>query len=359
MSLQKLDIFNVRNIRQASLQPSPGLNLIYGANTSGKSSVLEAIFILGRARSFRTTHIKQVVNFDRNDLIVSGKVLQQGGRSSCQLGVQFDGKVSEIRIQQLPNQPRHLLAYALPIQLIEPKSYRLLDTGPQIRREFIDWGTFNENEQFLLAWRQYKTALNQRNALIKQKQTHSIQVWNNELVNYGTIVDQYRRAYLQRLEPVFQEFVSRFLGTETVQFDYLSGWDSGKGFRQSLDDDLDRDLRYKVTHSGPHRADLIVSVNNRLAKDFVSRGQLKLLVLCLKLAQVQLLSTHQSNNVCVLIDDFTAELDTTKRALLIEYLQAMDVQVFMTATELSEYGDLSKLKNYKMFHVEHGEIKQA
>lgn len=358
MSLQKLDIFNVRNIRRASLQPSSGLNLIYGTNASGKSSVLEAIFILGRARSFRTPHIKQVIHFDQNNLIVSGRVQKSGGHHS-QLGVQFDGKTFEIRIQQLPNQPRHLLAYALPIQLIEPKSYRLLDSGPQVRREFIDWGTFNDNEHFLSVWRHYKTALNHRNALIKQKQFHSIQVWNNELVNYGTIVDEYRRAYLQRLEPAFQQFVSRLLGNETIQFDYLTGWDTNKGFLKSLEDDLERDIRYKTTTSGPHRADLSVKLNNRLARDYVSRGQLKLLVLSLKLAQVYLLSESQGNQACVLIDDFTAELDPSKRLALMDYLQSMDVQVFMTATELSEYGDLSKLKNYKLFHVEQGEIKQA
>lgn len=358
MSLQKLDIFNVRNIRRASLDPSPALNFIYGANASGKSSLLEALFILGRARSFRTTHIKQVVKFDENSLIVSGKVQQTNGHH-CQLGVQFDGKALEIRIQQMSNQPRHLLAYSLPIQLIEPKSYRLLDSGPQVRREFIDWGTFNDNEQFLKAWRHYKTALVQRNALLKQKQTLQIHVWNKEILNYGTIVDEFRRAYLQRLEPVFQKFAFSFLGIDALKLNYLSGWDSGKGFQQSLANDLERDLRYCITHSGPHRADLSVLLNNRLARDYVSRGQLKLLVLSLKLAQVQLLLESQGNEVCVLIDDLTAELDKVKRSELIDYLQAMNVQVFMTATELSEFGDLTRIKSYKLFHVEHGEVKQA
>lgn len=358
MSLQKLDIFNVRNIQRAVVEPCTGLNFIFGANASGKSSVLEAIFILGRARSFRAPHLKPVVTFDSDCLIVSGKVMQRSGHL-CQVGIQSDGKTSEIRIQQQSNQPRHRLAYTLPIQLIEPKSYKLLDSGPQTRREFIDWGAFNDNELFLPAWRQFKTALVQRNALLKQKKSSQLAVWNGELVNYGTIVSDLRRSYLQKLEPVFKDFAYHYLGFDNLQLRYSTGWDDDKELMQSLQDDLDRDLRYGVTHSGPHRSDFSVMISNRLAKDYVSRGQLKLLVLSLKLAQIVVLSEQQGNNACLLIDDFTAELDSSKRSLLIEFLQQMKVQVFMTATELSEFGNLQHIENYKLFHVEQGEVKTA
>ncbi|MGZ5045593.1 MAG: DNA replication/repair protein RecF, partial [Methylobacter sp.] len=122
---------------------------------------------------------------------------------------------------------------------------------------------------------------------------------------------------------------------------------------------LEKDLRYGYTHSGPHRGDFHLLVNNRLAKDFVSRGQLKLLVMSLKLAQVQLLANEQSKMGCFLIDDFAAELDVTNRAKLLHYLAKMECQVFITATEISDFGDLSQIQNYKMFHVEHGTIKSV
>ena len=100
-------------------------------------------------------------------------------------------------------------------------------------------------------------------------------------------------------------------------------------------------------------------VNNRLARDFVSRGQLKLLVMSLKLAQVQLLKNEHSNVGCFLIDDFAAELDVSNRAKLLHYLTELYCQVFITATEIIDFGDLTQIKNYKMFHVEHGDIKQV
>ncbi|MGZ8189562.1 MAG: DNA replication/repair protein RecF, partial [Methylosarcina sp.] len=108
---------------------------------------------------------------------------------------------------------------------------------------------------------------------------------------------------------------------------------------------------------GPHRADLQILLNDRLAKDFISRGQLKLLVISLKLAQVQLLANETGDPGCILIDDFAAELDTFNRAKLLNYLSSMNCQVFITATEVNEFGDLTNLTNYKMFHVEHGKIK--
>ena len=291
-------------------------------------------------------------------MIVSAQTLQANG-NTIHLGIQLDSKSFCCRINQQSTQKRSDLAYALPLQIIHPKSYELLDAGPQLRREFLDWGVFNDDEKFLPAWRNFKKALSQRNSLLKAKRPEQINVWDKELVYYGTIVNSYRQLYLQKFKPVFTEIVDKFLEIDDIDIKLISGWDTAMEFQQVLTEDLDKDLRYGFTHSGPHRGDFQLLVNNRLAKDFVSRGQLKLLVMSLKLAQVQLLTNEHSNMGCILIDDFAAELDVTNRAKLLHYLSAMECQVFITATEISDFGDLSHIKNYKMFHVEHGNIKQV
>ncbi len=356
MSLLKLDIYAVRNIQHESITPSPVINFIVGENASGKSSLLEAIFILGRAKSFRCSTIKSVINFTQNHLIVSAQTLQTNG-SQLHLGIQLDGKNIEIRINQQSKQKRSDLAYALPLQLIHPKSYELLDAGSQIRREFLDWGVFNNDKNFLPVWRRFKKALSQRNALLKTRRLEQIDVWDKELIYYGTIVDSYRQQYIEKFNPVFIQIIGMFLDLNGIDLKLVSGWDSAKDFNRVLIEDRDKDLRYGFTHSGPHRGDFQLLVNNRLAKDFVSRGQLKLLVISLKLAQVQLLANEQSQTGCILIDDFAAELDVINRAKLLSYLSEISCQVFITATEIIDFGDLSRIKNYKMFHVEHGTIK--
>ena len=358
MTLLKLDIYAVRNIQQESITPAPGINFIVGENASGKSTVIEAIFLLGRAKSFRSTTIKSVINFAHNHLIVSAQTVQANG-SHAHLGIQLDSKSFCCRINQQSIQKRSDLAYALPLQIIHPKSYELLDAGPQLRREFLDWGVFNNDVSFLPAWRNFKKALSQRNSLLKAKRPAHINVWDKELVYYGTIVNSYRQLYLKKFMPVFTDIINRFLELDDIDIKLISGWDTSMEFQQVLTVDLDKDLRYGFTHSGPHRGDFQLLVKNRLAKDFVSRGQLKLLVMSLKLAQVQLLTNEHSNMGCFLIDDFAAELDVTNRAKLLQYLNKMECQVFITATQKSDFGDLSQIKNYKMFHVEHGNIKQV
>lgn len=353
MSLKKLDIYSLRNIQKSTIEPSPAINLIIGENGSGKSSLLEAIFILGRARSFRATNIKQAIQFEKTELVVSGQLKQN--ENLCYLGIQFNPKGCEIRVNK-ENSNKSDLAYALPVLLIHPKSYLLIDGGPQLRREFIDWGVFNYTNDFLITWRKFKKILQQRNSLLKRRETNQLNVWNTEFVQYGTIVSKFRKEYLEKLEPVFFEICNHFLKFKKIELKYFSGWDETSSFIDILENDLQKDLRYGFTHSGPHRCDVSVMIDNRLAKNFASRGQLKLLMLCLKLAQVKLMNTENNNSVCVLIDDLTAELDSVNKAKLIKYFSMLDCQVFMSTTELENFGDLSKLQNYKVFHVEHGDI---
>lgn len=354
MALIKLDVFALRNILSANILPSNRINLITGSNASGKSSLLEAIYILGRAKSFRTTHLKQVINFEASKIIVSAQT-RQSNDSITSLGIQIDNKQTEIRINQESKQKADL-AYALPVQLIHPNSYRLLDAGPQYRREFLDWGIFNQNKNFLHCWRRYNKALQQRNILLKTQQVKQIPSWDRELVESGLMVNEYRKNYVTLLKSVFTEIAVFFLDILEIELCFQSGWDDKNSLFDRLKIDLEKDLRYGYTHSGPHRADFLVYSQKRLARDYLSRGQQKLLVLALLLSQVKLLDAEGYNNCCILIDDLTAELDTLNRLKLLKYLIELDCQVFMTATCLPDFGDLSLLSHYKVFHVEHGNI---
>ena len=355
MSLQRLDIYNVRNILEQTIYPSPTLNFIYGKNASGKSALIEAIYLLGRAKSFRTSSIKSVISFDQDNLIVSAQVLQTNG-SIAQLGIKMDGKDVEIRINQQTSQKRSDIAYSLPLQIIHPKSFELLDAGAQIRREFLDWGIFNHEENFLPVWRKYKKALSQRNAILKSRNINQLYVWNKELANYGIMVNEYRMQYIQKLQPVLSKTISRFLTLKNIETKLVSGWDVSAQLDELLIEDLERDLRYGFTHSGPHRGDFQLLIQYKLAKDVVSRGQLKLLVTCLKLAQVELMFRERNSFGCILIDDFAAELDKDNRVKILNFLCEINCQVFITATEVEDFGDLKWIKDYKMFHVEQGKI---
>ena len=355
MSLQKLSIYTLRNIHALSIEPVSGINLITGENASGKSSLLEALFILGRARSFRAPNLKHVIQFNQSAFVVSASA-QAAGESIRQMGIKYDGKHCEIRINQQDSSKANL-AYSFPVIFIHPKSYLLLEGGAQLRREFLDWGVFNDQSDFLIHWRQFKKTLQQRNALLKSKRTNQLNVWNTEFAEYGTMVSLQREVYLEQLQPLFYEISRFFLSDKTVQIQFSRGWDKSTDLLHALENDKEKDLRYGFTHSGPHRDNFLILIDGRVAKDYVSRGQLKLLMLSLKLAQIKLIGAQDGFGLCLLIDDLTAELDVTNKQKLLHYLDKLDCQVFMSSTELSNFGDLTGIENYKVFHVEHGEIK--
>lgn len=356
MCIIRLDINNVRNIHSQTIYPSPRFNFIYGRNASGKSALIEAIHILGRAKSFRTASIKSVICFNQEHLTVSGQV-QHHNSPVFQLGIQLDGKDIEIRINQQRSLKRSDLAYGLPLQIIHPKSFDLLDASAQIRREFMDWGIFNEDHRFLEEWRKYKKALVQRNTILKLRAIDQLDVWNNELVKYGTIVNTYRQNYIQKLKPILFDMLARFISLHNVDIGLISGWDTSTSLEQSLYEDRGKDIRDGFTHSGPHRDDFLLTINNKVARDVVSRGQLKLLVICLKLAQIEYLFKEKGITSCILLDDFAAELDKPTRANVLIFLNNLNSQVFITATEKQEFGDVINIEDFKMFHVEQGEIK--
>lgn len=358
MYLQKLDIYHVRNIENATFLPSPAINFIFGHNASGKSSLLEAIYLLGRAKSFRSPSIRPVIQTGKSELIVAGRLLNRQGLQT-QLGIRSDGVKFDIRVNGEKKSARSELAYALPLQFIHPKSYTLLDGGAQLRREFVDWGVFNLANDFLPAWRNYKKALSQRNALLKQKQRTQVEVWNHELAQYGTIVADFRSNYMRQFLPVFSEIANQLLAIKSIAIKDFPGWAEERTLAQKLHDDLEKDLRDGFTHSGPHRADFKLYIDDVLAKDYVSRGQLKLLVLALKLAQVKLLILQHGQVSCLLIDDVASELDEVNKSKLLTFLSEMKTQVFLTATQRQAFGAIDVFDSKKMFHVEHGKIYEV
>jgi DNA replication and repair protein RecF len=355
MAIEKLDIFALRNIQSLSIQPSSGINLIYGLNASGKTALLESLFLLSRTKSFRTTHLKQLISFDAKASVVSAQNRFSNGSIST-LGIKVENGGLDIRINQ-ENSSRTDLAYALPLQLIHPKSSMLLDGGPLYRREFTDWALFNTHLVFLSHWRAYQKVLQQRNFLLKSTNLHTLHAFDRILSEHGEAISHFRAEYLKIFTPIFLQLASVFLGVSDFSLKYSKGWSNDFDLFSVLASDHEKDIRYGYTQSGPHRADIHILYQGRPVKDFLSRGQQKLLTLALYLSQVQLLNTKVSTQCILLIDDLGAELDSVNKAKLIEYLDSLGCQVFITATHSTEFGDLSRISNLKMFHVKHGAVE--
>ncbi len=358
MALLNLTLCNVRNIRQAEFNPSEKFNLIIGANASGKTSLLEAIYLLGFAKSFRTSNPKKMINSNEDEMSVFGRIVGQSERT-VPVAVRRNKKAFQIKLDNRMLKSRSELSLTLPLQLINPESHRILELGPKFRRHYLDWGVFHVEHGFLPAWKDYYHILKQRNAALRHYGTESgVKAWDVGLVEKADKINQFRCDYLSRLIPYFKNIGSNVFSISNLSIDYLPGWSKELTFREALYSTFDRDKVSGFTNTGPHRADINIKVSGRSVLEFASRGQQKMIITALKLAQVALLKKETAKRCPVLIDDLASELDSTNRTKLISALANLDTQVFITTTEQSLV-DMTGIHDKKMFHVKHGTILEV
>jgi len=358
MYLTQLDIHQVRNLQKVKIKPSKRCNYIYGANATGKTSVLEAIYLLSIARSFRTTHIKHVISHNKPYLQVFARVENNINNEKTALGLERSAHKTRIKINGSDIKQVSELSSLLPVQIINPDIHKLLEQGPKYRRQFIDWGVFHVEHGFLQAWQQYYRVLKQRNAALRKKQVKkSITLWDEQLIEYAKTITLSRENYLSGFLPIFNNYVEKLMGL-SVEINYQRGWNSEWSFTDTLEQSFEKDIFKGFTSFGPHRADLEISHQGTLVQNSFSRGQQKLLVCAMRLAQISHLKAETNQQSILLVDDLAAELDIKHRQCLIELLIDTQAQLFVTATERNSFVLPSEIES-KMFHVEHGILKEV
>ncbi|MEO8443777.1 MAG: DNA replication/repair protein RecF [Gammaproteobacteria bacterium] len=334
----------------AALQPGPGFNLIAGANASGKTSLLEAIYFLGRGTSFRAPRAEAAIRFDADRCTLFAR-LGTGRASRVGLEVSRSDGLA-VRVDGAPG-TRADLAHALPVQILDPASHELVSGAPAGRRQFLDWGVFHVEQSFLPAWQRYRRALQQRNAALKTRNGAAAWLWDEPLLADGLLVDACRRRQLELLEPRVREVAERLLGAE-VALNYQAGWAEELSLADALPRARDRDLQMGTSTVGPHRADFRITVRSRRARDTVSRGQEKLVAAALTLAQIELVAEARGQTVVLLLDEPGADLDREHLERLLADVARAPVQSFVTSLDP---GGVRIPEGGRAFHVEHGEVR--
>ncbi len=342
---------NFRCLESVELQLGANYNLIYGANASGKTSLLEALAYLGRGKSFRGASTANLVRHGASEFTLFADV-ERVGRGVA-VGVRNGREGLEIRIGGEDNGGAAALAEALPLQVIDPEVHGLIAGGPEQRRRFLDWLAFHVEPDHLVIWRRFRRALKQRNAALKAKSSAAaIRSWNAEFLELSTQLDESRRRVLDVAIHSLKEYGHSLLETE-LGFDYLQGWPRDRGLEEALDEGLDRDLQLGSTQSGPHRADLKVSYNERQARKLVSRGQQKLLASAMVLGATQAAQAVLGRPLLLLLDDPAAELDGDSLQRLIAAVAGLKCQVIATSLNPET---LVFPQQPALFHVERGRV---
>lgn len=349
MIIEELRLQHFRNFTQLSIQPHPRLNLIYGQNGSGKTNLLEAIYHLSTGKSFRNKLAKQIIQHEQARFSIKARL--KGASLPYELRIDRDAEGAHYQLNQTPAQTIDLI-YQLPLRLIYPDSFSFLTGAPSFRRQLLNWGVFHVEHQFWAYWKQLQRVLKQRTAALKLARRNEVIAWDKQLCELSECLLPLYQRYLEDFTPLFEQLCQQFLPKQALSLHFQPGWLLQEGLQAQLQAYYPKDQQRARTHVGPHRADLKIRSGKHAAKEVLSRGQQKLLVTALLLAQGLLLKQLRQQNCIYLLDDLAAELDEANLAKVCRVLEEIDAQIFITAPDRKLCETLFSKQHYLLFHVE-------
>ncbi|MDE3072016.1 MAG: DNA replication/repair protein RecF [Pseudomonadota bacterium] len=355
MWLGQLRIRGLRCFREAEFTLDPAINIFTGDNGSGKSSILEAAFLLSHARSFRVGAKEALLRRGSRAMSVFAE-LRHSDDHSCRVGLGREGARWEARADGQAVTIGHLVSQCA-VVCFEPGSHALIAGTADERRRYLDWGVFHVEPDFLPDWRRYQRALKQRNTLLRSAAPGDDELfapWEAELAQTAQRIDAQRRDYLALLRPLLRASAQGLLPElGSLELKYRRGWPEEQELGQLLREHRGRDQARGHTTIGAHRADWAIAYEHAPMREHLSRGQEKLTALACMLAQAELFAGQRGEWPVVCLDDLASELDQTHQVAVIAQLRAARAQVLLTGTEVP-----LALKEVpaRLFHVEQGRL---
>lgn len=351
MAISQLSLTDFRNLKSTTLDFDPRLNLIYGANGSGKTSLLETIFVLCQARSFRTHQLKQCIQYGKSGFLLFGRL------EGFKAGLAKNSKKLEIRIDGETIKRRSELVRRAPINILNADIFQLIEGAPQKRRAFLDWCLFHVEPNYAEHWRKFQHALKQRNRLLKtSKDLKLLDYWDQHLLDPSLEISSMRRQYSEAVEDILSKELGKILSGFSLEIGYQQGWPDDQELADAISGHREVDIRRGFTSVGIHRDDIVMTSGGRKVDEILSRGQSKRLCLAMLLAVLKLVNKTRETRIILLIDDLHSELDREAQNLIYDQLLDMDLQLFISNIDNVSPHSL-RVKEFKLFHVERGIIK--
>jgi DNA replication and repair protein RecF len=361
MRLCSVAVADFRNICSVHIEPGERFNLLYGLNGQGKTNLLEAIYLLGSPRSFRTARLPELVRHAEQRAQIMGAVESGGIQNTLRLIIETAGRKVEIDGKAVHKASE--LHGKLNAVVFSPDDTGMVRMGPESRRRYLDRAVYMGDIGYLHCWHSYQRILKQRNHLLKSSDRTGLDIWTEKLAETGAEVIERRLRFIAVLDGKLQKYYGTIAGAgEASSLSYHpDGVRSTEReyIREELLELFKRqqrsDERYGTTTAGPHRDDLTLELNERPLKAFGSQGQQKSFVLALKMAEMDNLQDIFGEAPLLLLDDMSSELDARRNQNLMEFLMTREIQVFITTTERSP-ALLATAPHCAVFHVEGGNL---
>ena len=341
MFVRRINLYNYRNHKSKEFEFNPGINVISGENTSGKTSIVEAIYYLSLARSFRGVDDDELILDECDYAEIDAEVVEGKIKRNIHILITKKGRsvvVNGKKVSKLSD-----LAKVVNVLLFEPKDVMLFRGSPKERRNFLDINLSKKYPSYLEYISHYNKALSNRNEILKANKIDEnlLQSSTELLVKYAGPIVEYRTKYLKDISDILIKITRALTGEdnkiEVIYKPFIQySSDYKKSALEAFNRSLENDLRQKVTNIGIHREDFSIRLNGREIDNYGSQGENRIVALALKLAPYFLIEDKDKKPIVVL-DDVMSELDKNHQESLIKFLKKLD-QVFITATELDING---------------------
>jgi DNA replication and repair protein RecF len=356
VQLEKLVVRDFRNLAAVEIDPHGELNVVLGENGMGKTNLLEAVYLLGALRSFRTSSRREMIRQGAEAASVRGVFGQASAGMTCAVSIGHGGR--QVRIDGKSESVAKDHFNRLPMVLFHPGNMKLAQGGPAERRRFLDRALYQARPSYADAHQIYRRALRNRNRLLRERpeDRRSQRPFEAQLAESGSRIVEMRRELVEGMGELYRGAFSRMSGSEEAGVEYrpsLAG--SARDLRNAIEEGRAADEQCGYTRLGPHADELELAVNGRSARKYASQGQQRSAVLSLKVAEAVELSRITKRVPLLLLDDVSSELDSGRNRRLFELLTEVGAQVFVTTTGEEH---VAVEGERKVFQLARGEVEE-
>lgn len=357
MVIETLELSNFRNYDTLFIELDSGINIFYGDNAQGKTNILESIYLCGTTKSHRGSKDKEMIQFQKEESHIRMSVVKK--EIPCRIDMHLKrNKAKGIAINGVPIKKASELFGMVNMVFFSPEDLNIIKDGPSERRKFIDIELCQLNKVYLSELSSYQHVLNQRNKLLKDISfspdlRSTLDVWDEQLIHYGERIIFEREQFIEELNHIILDIHKNLTGEkEILNISYESNV-SSENFAALLKENREKDLKFKLTSTGPHRDDMCVTVNGIDIRKYGSQGQQRTAALSLKLSEIYLVKKRIKDTPVLLLDDVLSELDSSRQNYLLKSIH--DIQTLITCTGLDDFVN-NRFKINKVFQVVDGRI---
>ena len=359
MIIKSLELADFRNYETLDIHFDKGTNILYGDNAQGKTNILEAIYVSATTKSHKGSKDKEIIHFEKEEAHIRTYLDKEDVeykvdmhlRKNKSKGIAIDGK----KIKKAAD-----LMGLLNIVFFSPEDLAIIKNGPSERRRFADMELCQLDNFYLYNLNHYNKIINQRNKLLKDMYFNpglkeTLNIWDSQLVSYGSKIIERRSIFADQLCDIVNEIHNKLSGGKeklTVKYEPDV---SIENFEEKMKLNQEKDIRSKMTSTGPHRDDFSFIVNGIDIRKYGSQGQQRTAALSLKLSEIELVKKITKDTPVLLLDDVLSELDSNRQNYLLNSIG--NIQTIITCTGLDEFVN-NRFEINRIFEVANGVVER-